>query len=77
MAFSTIEPMPELRADMRAAQMVQASLAPYIKKGAKLPTISELMLNFEPKKQMETEDLKKFFKNLTAARGGVIKHGSV
>lgn len=62
MAYDNIEPFGEIRADMRAGAIVQAIIAPYVKKGHKVPKLQQCMLNFdnEEKKPMTSGEIKGF-----------------
>ena len=59
-AYDRIEPFGEIRADLRAGSIVQAAISPYVKKGHKVPTLKECMLNFEIKKPMTSGEIKGF-----------------
>ena len=51
MAYAKVEPFDETRADYRAAQIAQMVLLVNLTKGAKLPTLEELVLKFESVKE--------------------------
>ena len=48
LAYAKLEPFDEKRADYRAAQIAQMVLLVNLAKGAKVPTMDELLLKFEP-----------------------------
>ena len=45
--YAKVEPFDEVRADYRAAQIAQMVLLVNLAKGAKIPTLEELVLKFE------------------------------
>jgi hypothetical protein len=47
LAYAAVEPFDEVRADYRAAQIAQMVLLVNLAKGAKIPTLEELVLKFE------------------------------
>lgn len=47
LAYAKVEPFDETRADYRAAQIAQMVLLVNLAKGAKLPTLEEMILKFE------------------------------
>lgn len=57
MAFSTIEPFGDERADLRTASIVQAVYSPHLKKGKSL-TLGNCMLKFGPRKPMDYKTIK-------------------
>ncbi len=75
MAFSTIEPFGEERADFRAGSIVHAVVSPHLKKGKKL-TLKDCMLNFEPKKKQTASEIEQLLKSFVKAKGGKIKDGN-
>jgi len=61
MAFYSMEPFGEVRADMRAA-LIAAHVAAGA--GAKDIKFDDFMLNFEPKEQMTQEQIKAVLRSL-------------
>lgn len=75
MAFSTLEPFGDERADLRTASIVLAVSSPHLKKGKTL-TLKDCMLKFEPKKKQSPEDIMQLLKGFSIAKGGVINDGN-
>ncbi len=69
-AYASIEPLGEKRADLRAASIARACILPHVKKGKKAPSLNDCCLQFGSPKQMSMESIKNFFKGLAAKMGG-------
>lgn len=73
MAFYRIYPLPQLRADLRAASIVQASLNPHRKKGSSPIKLKDCVLDYEPKQPMTGDAVMRYLKHLTVASRGIVK----
>lgn len=56
LAYARFEPFDEVRSDYRAAQIAQMVLMVNLGKGAKLPTLDELVLKFEDAEAKPAQD---------------------
>ena len=71
-AYSTLEPFGDARADLRAASIVQSNILPHVGKGKRAPSLKDCMLHFERPEPETANQMMDKLKAYTISKGGKV-----